>query len=61
MRLKKLRIDKRMTQNELAKKSGISRITISKIENNKEKIVTTKTLTSLASAFNISIDELLYY
>ena len=61
MRLKKLRLESGMTQEMLADKTGISRINISKIENDKEKVVTSKTLNALAKAFDMSIDELLYY
>lgn len=43
-----------MTQ-ELSKKSGISRTTISALENNEKKAASSKTLLALASALNTSV------
>ena len=49
-----------MTQEELAKKSGISRTTISMIENNDEKTTSTKTLLALAKALNTTVKEIFF-
>ena len=59
MKLKEIRKDKCISQEILSKKSGISRTTISKIENNEEKIVTSETLKSLAKALEVTLDDLL--
>ena len=48
----------RMSQEELSAKSGISRQTISSIENNPEKSVSTKTLEKIASALGTTIGNL---
>lgn len=49
-----------MTQEELAKKSGISRTTISMIENSDEKTTSTKTLLALAKALNTTVKEIFF-
>ena len=56
--LKEVRIDKRLTQEELAVKSNISRQTIVAIENDPSYNVTYKTLTSLADALDVTVDQL---
>ncbi len=56
--LKEVRIEKRLTQEELAAKSGVSRQTIVAIENEPGYNVTYKTLTSLADALNVTVDQL---
>jgi transcriptional regulator with XRE-family HTH domain len=53
-RLKELRISRNMSQEELSQKSGISRNTLSKIENNEEAIVTTRTIAKLADVFGVN-------
>ena len=53
-RLKAIREAHGMTQVELAEKTGISRATISKIENNEEAVVTTKTIAKIASVFAVA-------
>ena len=52
-RLKELRTSRGLSQEELSKKSGISRTTLSKIENNEEIAVNTKTIAKLADAFGV--------
>ena len=47
-----------MSQEELAKKSGISRATLSKIENNEEVNVNTRTIAKLADVFNVKPSEI---
>lgn len=57
-RLKELREISGMSQEELAKKSGISRATLSKIENNEEVNVNTRTIAKLADVFNVKPSEI---
>lgn len=57
-RLKELRENSGMSQEELAKKSGISRTTLSKIENNEEVNVNTRTIAKLADVFNVKPSEI---
>ena len=48
----------RLTQEQLAERSGVSRTTISAIENNDGKAVSTKTLLALAKALNTTVKRL---
>lgn len=59
-KLKEIRESKHMTQEELANKSGISRVTISAMENGVERNTTTKTLVKLAEALGVTIDRIFY-
>lgn len=52
-RLKELRIERGISQEELAEKSGISRTTLSKIENDEEANVNTRTIAKLAEIFEV--------
>ena len=54
--LRELRKAAGLSQVELAKKSGISRTTISFLENNAEKRTTTTTLNCLAQALGVTAD-----
>jgi len=49
-----------MTQTELSKKSGVSRTTISALEQDEERIVMTKTLYKLAEALDTTVDQLFF-
>lgn len=49
-----------MTQEELSEKSGISRTTISGIENNQDKVTSTKTLLALAKALNTTVNRIFF-
>lgn len=51
-KLKFYREKKGLSQEELAKKSGVSRVSISKIENDKAKDIKIGTLKSLAAALD---------
>lgn len=51
-KLRQARDDANMSQEELAKKSGISRTTISGIENNEDIVVKTSTIIAIANALN---------
>lgn len=59
-KLKEYRKQKNMTQIELAEKSGVSRITISQIENGIERNTTSKTVLNLAKALGTTVDELFF-
>lgn len=48
----------KMTQEELSQKSGVSRGTISALENGTKRATTTKTLINIAKALGVSIDVL---
>lgn len=59
-RLKEIRESKGITQEELEKASGVSRQTISAIENNDEYQAKTGTLLALARAMSVTIDQLFF-
>jgi len=56
--LKALREAKGWTITELEKRSGVSRVTIWSIENEKSAVVKTSTLKSLSDALETSIDKI---
>lgn len=57
-RLKAFREEQGMSQEELSEKTGLSRTTISKIENNEEVNVNTKTIAKIAEVFNVAPSEI---
>jgi transcriptional regulator with XRE-family HTH domain len=57
-RIKKRRRELRITQTELAERVGVSRPTISELENGTRTTMTTDTAKALARALGISIDYL---
>lgn len=59
-KLKNFRLQRNMTQEDLAKRSGISRQTISLIENEGVGAATTKTLAKLAEALETTVGELFF-
>ncbi len=59
-KVKEFREEKRMTQEELAQKSGVSRPTIVAIENNKIKDVKLSTLMKLADALDTTVDAIFF-
>lgn len=59
-RLKECRENARMTQLELAEKSGVSRGTIIAIESNSVKNTSTKVLAKLANAMGVSIVDIFF-
>ena len=59
-KLKEVREEQKMTQEELERKSGVSRQTISAIENNKCGQVMSGTLIALASALGTTIDKIFF-
>lgn len=58
-RIRDLRIEKKMSQEELSAKSGVSRTTISNIENGEEKNVLMSTLLRIATALETTVDNLI--
>lgn len=59
-RLKEIREEKGMTQEELERKSGVSRQTISAIENNSEYQAKSGTLLALANALETTVDKIFF-
>jgi|AGTN01.1.fsa_nt_gi Predicted transcriptional regulators len=59
-KIKEVRESMKMTQEELAEKSGVSRTTISQLESGTIRTTTTKTLVKLARALNKSIDQIFF-
>ena len=57
-KIKELREEKKMTQEELSSKSGVSRGTIVALEKGTAKNTTSKTLLKIASALGTSLDSL---
>jgi len=57
-KIKKIRNDLNLTQEELAQKAEISYITLVKIEQGKVENPTMKTLQKIAKALAVSLDEL---
>ncbi len=57
--IKKLRKEKNWSQQKLAEKTGLSYNAITKLEQNIAQHPTVQTVSKLADAFEISIDELL--
>ena len=60
-RLKERRTECRMTQVELAGKAGISRATISKIENNEEVNLTTQTIAKLSEVLGVNPSDIFLF
>lgn len=59
-RVKELRENARLSQEELSEKSGVSRTIISSLESGRETSTTMKTLGKLAKALNTTLDQLFY-
>ncbi len=59
-KIKEIRNEKRMTQMELAEKSGVSRTIIAQLESGKRTQTTTKTLIKLASALGTTVDNIFF-
>lgn len=57
-RLKAFREEHGISQAELSAKTGLSRTTISKIENNEEVNVNTQTIAKIAEVFNVQPSEI---
>lgn len=59
-KLKNARLQRNLTQQELADKSGVSRVTIALIENGQTRDVMASTLLKLANALNMSVNDLFF-
>ena len=59
-RIKEKREALKMTQEKLSELSGVSRGTIVALENETNKIVTTKTLLKIATALNTTIEDIFF-
>lgn len=59
-KIKEARQEKNLSQEELALKSGVSRATISALENGTERYVMTGTLMKLAKALGTTIDKIFF-
>lgn len=59
-KIRELREAKKMTQEELADKSGVSRGTISALENGSMRNTTSKTLLKLAQALGTSVEHIFF-
>ena len=58
-KIKTIRERNKMSQLELARKSGVSRTTIWGLENGGKNVTTTKTLEKIACALGVTIDDIL--
>lgn len=56
-KIRQLRKERRMSQEELSEKSGVSRATISGLETKETPITTTETLQKLAVALNVEVSD----
>ena len=59
-KIKERREELKMTQEELAEKSGVSRGTISALENGSDRTTTSKTLVKLARALDTCVDRIFF-
>nr|DAS35687.1 MAG TPA: putative transcriptional regulator [Caudoviricetes sp.] len=59
-KLREIREKLEITQDDLVKKSGISRTTISAIENNEEYVTTNKTLEKIAEALKLNVPDIFF-
>ena len=60
IKIREMREALKMTQEELATKSGVSRQTISALENGKYENVLTGTLAAIATALGTTVDKIFY-
>lgn len=59
-RIKEVREEKRMSQEELSAKSGVSRRIISELETGIRTSTTTKTLVAIATALGTTVDSIFF-
>ena len=59
-RIKEVREEKNMTQEELSKRSGVCRAIISGLENGTTRATTTKTLAKIAKALDTTVDQIFF-
>lgn len=58
-KIREIRDARNISQEELARRSGVSRATISGLENNPNAITTTETLQKLAAALDVKVSDFL--
>lgn len=59
-RIREVREKLKMTQDELSEKSGVSRATISALENGSERATSTQTLLRIAKALGTSVENIFF-
>lgn len=59
-KIKEVREARGLSQEELAARSGVSRVTISGLENGIERATTTKTLVKIARALGVTVDQIFF-
>lgn len=59
-KIKEIRLELRMSQEELSQKSGISRATISGLESGRITVTTTGTLVKIANAMGRNVSEIFF-
>lgn len=59
-KVKYFREKKKMTQEELSEKSGVSRAIISRLESGEEVVTTTETLIKIATALNCKVGDIFF-
>ena len=57
-RIREIRKEKKMTQEELGKKANVSRAVISDLETGKKTVTSTKTLSKIAEALGCSVTDI---
>lgn len=57
-KIKKFREEKGWTQEELAKQTGLSRVTISQLENGSKEDIKLTTMQALSKALGVSMEEI---
>lgn len=55
LNIRRIREELKLSQDELARKSGVSRATISNLENNPNAVTTTATLQKIAAALDVKV------
>lgn len=59
-KVKEMRLHRLMTQEELAKKAGVTRQTVISLESGRQKRISALTLARLADALQCTIDDLIF-
>lgn len=59
-RLKEIREEEQMTQEELSKKANVSRTIISELENQKTDVITNVTLEKISNALNRKLTDIFF-
>lgn len=60
LKIREIRKEKRMSQDELASKSGVSRTIISRLETGEQDNATMKTLARLAATLDVQVQDLFF-